>query len=102
MNKPIFDQASLHKIGRARLTANSDLEFTPTGSEWVLHVTRDRSDIGIPKGTRLLAEPATEAGDAVLLVVYLPGEYVLRRPPVSEGKVVGRVLGVVVEVADAA
>ena len=101
MNEPIFDKTTLHRIGQARLAANSDITITPTSNEWVLNVTRDRTDIGIPAGTRLLAEPATEPGDAPLVVVYLPGEHVLRRPPVTEGRVVGVVLGEVVEVPDA-
>lgn len=102
MTAPIFDQASLHKIAAARLAANSDISFDPAGDEWVLEVTRDRTDIGIPKGTRLLAERASEVGDAKLAVVYLPGEHVLRRPPVTEGKVVGVVVGLVLGVPDAA
>ena len=97
MRKPIFDQAGLEQI---RAAQNPSELVDTRGTDWVLDVKRDRSDIGIPKGTRLLARPQTTAQPGELVVVKVGAEHVLRRYPTDEGPVTGVVLVVFVEVPD--
>lgn len=99
MSKPIFTQDSLTKIAAARAAANNDV--VPTGDEYLLRVTRDRADIGIPLGMQLVARPAKETGEWSVAVVVLDGEHVLRRTPVTEGTVVGVIVGRWTEEAEA-
>jgi len=95
MTEPIFTQKSLHNIGVAKqLTPDRD-DFT-RDTDWLIRVTRDRTDIGIPLGTQIVVRPGQATGDAVLVVVRAGGEHVLRRVPTSD-QVVGVVVGVVVD-----
>lgn len=95
--KPIIDQDTLNRVCQARASAAGDLAET-RDTDWHLRVTRDRSDLRLPKGTEIVARPGAVPEPGELAVVKVVRDHVLRRAPVGDGPGDGVVVGVVVGV----
>lgn len=93
---PMFDQGSLAKIRSAQ---NPSEVVDVRDTDWLLKVVRDRSDIGVAVGTRIVVRRQNAAQAGELVVAVVGGEHVLRRVPVTDGPIAGLVVGLVVEVA---
>lgn len=104
MNKPIFTQADLEHISRTKAASTNDVVPVHAAAS-ILRVTRDRSDLGLPAGQLIAVRDMRNASDvpdgSVVFVFLGHGEHVLARAPITEGTVVGVVLGVLGEVPDA-
>lgn len=70
-------------------------------TDWHLRLKVDRLDLHMPAGTEIIVRRTDHVIDGKYAVVELgQGEHRLERAPVTEGKVVGVVVGVLVEVPE--
>lgn len=63
------------------------------GDEWIVRVKRPRPDLGYPEGMLLVAGHGEPPHPDAIVVVRHGAEHVLHRQPVSDGEVVGFILG---------
>lgn len=91
MNKPIFDQASLAKIGAAQAAAREATALIPTlipteEGDHLLQTKVALDNAAILPGDWLVVRSVKTAEDGQIVIAHFPaGEYTVTRAPVREG-----------------